>query len=128
VTKDNTINTTVLIKDGDWLVLGGMISDSADATEARVPLLGRIPLLGELFRTRSKSHEKRNLMVFIKPTIILDDEQATATTRAKYDYLREQQLKSNQDTTLLPLVPFKGLPVLPEQPPGTAPAGAGTAP
>jgi general secretion pathway protein D len=128
VTKDNTINTTVLIKDGDWLVLGGMISDSADATEARVPLLGRIPLLGELFRTRSKSHEKRNLMVFIKPTIILDDEQATTTTREKYDYLREQQQKSNQDTTLLPLVPFKGLPVLPEQPPGKAPASTGTKP
>jgi general secretion pathway protein D len=120
VTKDNTISTSVLIKDGDWLVLGGMISDSSDATEARVPLLGRIPLLGELFRTRSKSRDKRNLMVFIKPTIIRDDEQATQNTKAKYDFMRDQQKQLNRESTLVPLVPFKGTPTLPEVAPGSA--------
>jgi general secretion pathway protein D len=118
VTKDNTIATSVLIRDGDWLVLGGMIQDTATATEARVPLLGRIPLLGELFRTRSKSQDKRNLMVFIKPTIIHDDEQAATSTKAKYDILREQQKQLNRETTILPLVPFRGQPTLPEFPPG----------
>ena len=116
VTKDNTIATSVLIRDGDWLVLGGMISDSANATEARVPLLGRVPVLGELFRTRSKSRQKRNLMVFIKPTIIRDDDQANASSRAKYEFLREQQKQLNRDTTLLPLVPLKGSPTLPADP------------
>lgn len=130
VTKDNTIDTSVLIRNGDWLVLGGMISDSSGATEARVPLLGRIPILGELFRSRGKTREKRNLMMFIKPTIIRDDEQAALTTDAKYDFMRDQQKLLNRETTLLPLVPLKGVPVLPENQSGvvTPPKPAAAAP
>jgi general secretion pathway protein D len=120
VTKNNTITTSVLIKNGDWLVLGGMIADTADATEVRVPLFGRIPILGELFRTRSKSLDRRNIMVFIKPTIIRDDEQAAKSTKATYDFMRDQQKLMNRETTVLPSVPFNGPPRLPEHPTGVS--------
>jgi general secretion pathway protein D len=110
----------VLIKNGDWLVLGGMIQDSSDATEVRVPLLGRIPLLGELFRTRSKTQDKRNIMVFIKPTIIRDDDQAAQSTKATYDFMRDQQKLMNRETTVIPSVPFTGDPKLSEHPTGVS--------
>jgi general secretion pathway protein D len=117
VTKKRTIATTVRVKDDETLVLGGLISEESNASEARVPYLGRIPLLGELFRSRHKAKDKRNLLIFIHPKIIRDDEQAAEATNAKYDFLREQQQKLNKETTLLPLISKKGARVLPARTP-----------
>ncbi len=132
VTKKRTIATTVRVRDDDTLVLGGLISEESNASETRVPYLGRIPLLGELFRSRSKGKEKRNLLIFIHPRIIRDDEDATATTNAKYDFLREQQEKLNKETTLIPLITKKGAKVLPPRtstpPPADITAPATTTP
>jgi general secretion pathway protein D len=130
VTKKRTIATTVRVRDDDTLVLGGLISEESGATEARVPFLGRIPLLGELFRSRGKTKDKRNLLIFIHPKIIRDDEQANAATGAKYDLLRKDQAALNKETTVLPLITKKGAKILPARtprppaaaPPATAPA------
>jgi len=114
VTQKRTVSTTVLIKDGGTLVLGGLTGDQTNASENRVPLLGRIPIFGELFRSRSRSTDKRNLMIFIKPRILRDDSQAAIETGAKYNFLRDQIQQMNRETTLIPALPLgRGAP-LPE--------------
>jgi general secretion pathway protein D len=103
ITNKRTISTTVLVEDGGMIVLGGLITDSANEGESRVPILGNIPIIGELFKTRSGSKEKRNLMVFIRPTILRDGVAAAITTNAKYNVLRDQQLiRKKGRVTLLP--------------------------
>jgi general secretion pathway protein D len=145
ITNKRTISTTVLIPDGGTLVIGGLIQDKAINSEQRVPFLGRIPLLGELFRTRDTSKTKTNLMVFIQPRILRDNHQAAVETDSKYNYMRDEQRRVDRETTLLPLQPMqKGeqLPTLvqpdlavptppatgPSAPPGAATAPQGTAP
>jgi len=103
VTNKRTVSTKVLVEDGGIIVLGGLISDSALEGESRVPILGAIPIIGELFKTRSGSKEKRNLMIFIRPTIIRDGAAAAIETNAKYNVLRDQQLQRRRGrVTLLP--------------------------
>ena len=113
ITNKRTIKTTVLIPDGGTLVIGGLMQDKTINSEQRVPWLGRIPLLGELFRTRDTSKGKTNLMVFLQPHILHDDHQAALETDSKYNAIREEQRKVNRDTTLLPLQPFQKLPPMP---------------
>ena len=72
VTNKRTINTNVLIEDGGTIVLGGLIRDTQTSGEQRVPFLGRIPIIGEVFKTRSAKKTKTNLMVFIQPRILRD--------------------------------------------------------
>jgi general secretion pathway protein D len=103
VTNKRTISTTVLVEDGGILVLGGLIRDLARESESRVPILGSIPIIGELFKTRSGTKEKRNLMVFIRPTILRDGVKAAIETNAKYNVMRNQQLARKKGrVTLLP--------------------------
>ena len=91
-TNKRSIKTTVLVEDGQTLVLGGLIDDKISDTHDKVPLLGDIPLLGSLFRYRTSSKSKRNLMVFMHPTILRDVETADYYSRSKYDDLRTAQL------------------------------------
>ena len=138
VTNKRTITTAVQIPDGETLVLGGLIQESATNSEQRVPFLGRIPLLGELFRTRDTGKKKTNLMVFIQPHIIPDDGSAIIETNSKYDYIREEQRKVDRDSTILPLQRFQKVeplpplnqppPAPPEATPKTAPADPGKTP
>ena len=103
ITNKRTVTTTVLVDDGGVVVLGGLITDTAREGENRVPILGSIPLIGELFKTRSGAKEKRNLMLFIRPTIIRDGAQAAVETNAKYNVVRNQQLQRRHGkVTLLP--------------------------
>jgi general secretion pathway protein D len=120
ITNKRTISTNVLIKDGGTLVLGGLIQDSSTNAEQRVPLFGRIPVIGELFRTRSTSKKKSNLMVFIQPRILRDDQAAAIETNSKYQYMREQQQRTNRESTLLPLLPFEKPAVMPPLAPAAA--------
>ena len=89
VTNTRSIKTTVLLEDGQTLVLGGLIEDSANDTRDKIPFLGDIPLLGGLFRFRTTSKSKRNLMVFLHPTILRDPETADFYSREKYDGFRQ---------------------------------------
>ncbi|HLS81888.1 MAG TPA: type II secretion system secretin GspD [Steroidobacter sp.] len=111
ITNKRTISTTVLVEDGGVIVLGGLIRDTARESENRVPVLGSIPLIGELFKTRSGAKEKVNLMVFIRPTILRDGVKAAIETNAKYNVLRDQQLQRNRGRVTL--LPGERQPVLP---------------
>jgi general secretion pathway protein D len=112
VTNKRTISTRVLVDDGGMLVLGGLIEDRLTESESKVPFLGSIPLLGELFRTRSVQKTKSNLMVFIRPRIIRNAEQAAIETNTKYNYIRNLQLGRNDGK--VQLMPNASQPTLPE--------------
>jgi len=111
-TNKRTISTNVLIEDGGIVVLGGLISDSAQKGESRVPFLGRIPIIGLAFKTRNSSQKKNNLMVFLRPKILRDGTQASFETDSKYNYMRDQQKAYNQKE-FLPLLPNKQNPKIP---------------
>lgn len=135
ITNKRTIKTSVLIPDGGTLVIGGLMQDKAVNSEQRVPWLGRIPILGELFRTRDTSKTKTNLMVFLQPHILRDSRQAALETNSKYNDVRQEQRALERENTLLPLQPFQKLERLPDlppapeaQPPAPAPAPAAPAP
>jgi general secretion pathway protein D len=113
VTNKRVITTSVLIRDGGTLVLGGLIQDSSTNSEQRVPFLGRIPLLGELFRTRDTAKNKTNFLIFLQPRILRDDAQAAIETDAKYNYVREEQRRVNRESTLIPLEPYQPANLLP---------------
>ncbi|GLV25662.1 type II secretion system secretin GspD [Sphingobium sp. Cam5-1] len=91
------IETTVTVDDGEILALGGLLDDNERKTIERIPLLSDIPGLGELFKSRSKSRSKTNLMVFIRPTILRSKEDAQRLTQQRYGYVRDMQLARNPD-------------------------------
>ncbi|ANI78822.1 MULTISPECIES: type II secretion system secretin GspD [Sphingobium] len=91
------IETTVTVDDGEILALGGLLDDNERKTIERIPLLSDIPGLGELFKSRSKSRTKTNLMVFIRPTILRSKEDAQRLTQQRYGYVRGMQLRRNPD-------------------------------
>ena len=115
-TNKRSIKTTVLIEDGGIIVLGGLMSDTVSESEDRVPVLGAIPLLGNLFKSRSGSRQKKNLLVFIRPKILRDADATESTSESKYNDVREQQKSlHNGHITLLP---GQKQPVAPPLPPG----------
>jgi len=127
ITNERKIETKVLAKDGDIVVLGGLVKDDVQDSQQGVPVLQHIPLLGRLFRNDVVSVTKSNLLVFIRPTIIRDDEDLAGATAEKYRYIREQQLERRArgliflDDGSLPLLPnwderVEALPELPEAP------------
>lgn len=89
VTSKRSIETTVLASSGETIVLGGLIQDNANRSENRVPVLGSIPVIGNLFKSRSKRQIKTNLMVFIRPTVIANKDQSSELTRAKLNGIWE---------------------------------------
>jgi general secretion pathway protein D len=115
VTNKNVITTSVLIKDGNTLVLGGLIQDNVQNSNTAVPLLGQIPIIGELFRVRNTSKTKTDFLIFLQPHILRDDHQAAIETDAKYNYLRDEQRRLNKDQDAkLPLLPYAPADVLPD--------------
>jgi general secretion pathway protein D len=111
ITNKRTITTKVLVEDGGIIVLGGLISDEVRESKQQVPFLGSIPLIGELFKTRSVDKVKTNLMVFIRPRILRDGVDAMIETNAKYNYIRDQQLGYKKGK--VPLMPGERQPTLP---------------
>jgi general secretion pathway protein D len=87
------INTTVTVDDGQIIALGGLIDENERRAIEKVPLLGDIPFLGNLFRSRSRDRTKTNLMVFIRPTIIRNAEDAAKLTGERYQYVRAEQAR-----------------------------------
>lgn len=112
-TSTREIRTSVIVDDGKILVLGGLISDDIQETEQRVPVLGSIPLLGWLFRYNKTNVSKRNLMVFLRPTILRDTAANNQITFSKYDYMRRLQLEFKDSG--ITLMPDAEVPVLPEE-------------
>jgi general secretion pathway protein D len=91
ITNERKIQTKVLAVDGRVVVLGGLIKDDVQDAQQKIPLLGDIPYLGRLFRSDGEKVTKSNLMVFIRTTIIRDNQQLAGATAQKYRYIRDQQ-------------------------------------
>ncbi|MCW2338753.1 general secretion pathway protein D [Sphingobium sp. B2D3A] len=89
--------TTVLVDNGDILAIGGLLDENERRTIEKIPLLGDIPLIGELFKSRSRAKAKTNLMVFIRPTILGSRADARKMTAQRYGYIRGQQMLANPD-------------------------------
>lgn len=113
VTNKRTLDTSVIVDDGQILVLGGLIDDATQESEQRVPVLGSIPGLGALFRYTKSEKVKRNLLVFIRPVIIRDSAQAAYETDARYRYLRDELYRVNQDEPI-PMLGDEERPALPD--------------
>ncbi|WP_299328446.1 type II secretion system secretin GspD [Parasphingopyxis sp.] len=91
------IDTTVTVNNGEIIALGGLLDDNERRTIQRIPILGDIPLIGELFRSRSRTRTKTNLMVFIRPTILSSAEDRRAVMERRYGYIRARQFLANPD-------------------------------
>lgn len=105
------IKTTVMADDGATIVLGGLIDEDVQESESKVPILGDIPVLGHLFKSTSVSKRKRNLMVFIKATIVRDGSAISGISKQKYNYIRAEQLKRDEEgIRLMPRTPQAVLP------------------
>lgn len=111
ITNNREIATSVLVADRQTLVLGGLISTETKESVSKVPALGDIPILGNLFRYRSASTLKRNLMVFLQPTILRDAATEASVSSDKYNFMRAEQLKATQNKQNL--LPSDAQPVLP---------------
>ncbi len=112
VTNKRAIETVVMVEDNQTIVLGGLIDDDIQESVRKIPLLGDIPLLGKAFRQEQTTISKKNLVVFLKPTIIRNSEDMQALTNTKYEYLRAQEMlrdkkgKTSPDLDLLEKIIF----------------------
>src|ERR1700735_2905618 len=117
-TNKRSIKTTVLIEDGGIIVLGGLMSDTVTESEDRVPGLGAIPIIGNLFTSRSGSRQKKNLVVFIRPRIMRDADATESTSEAAYNEMRRSQ--QNLNGGHITLLPGQKQPAVPAIPTGIA--------
>ncbi|MFD2165444.1 type II secretion system secretin GspD [Thalassotalea euphylliae] len=106
------IKTTVMADNGATVILGGLIDEDVQESQQKVPLLGDIPILGHLFKSTSNAVRKRNLMVFLRPTIIRDGQLMNEVTKAKYNYIRADEILRQEQG--LSLMEDARLPILPE--------------
>jgi general secretion pathway protein D len=129
-TSKREITSNVLIEDGGIIVIGGLISNEYDHSETRVPLLGSIPIIGELFKDHSATLTKKNLMIFIRPQIIHDGTDMSIETNSKYNFIREEQRQvgAGEAALSVPLLPGVKSPVLPAIPPPPPKGSTPTAP
>ncbi|MEL0093647.1 MAG: type II secretion system secretin GspD [Pseudomonadales bacterium] len=93
ITNKRTIDTTILVEDNEVIILGGLIRDKETQAESRVPLLGSIPGLGMLFRNRTTSTEKQNLMVFLRPTVLSNQQDIAEATERKFNRVFELEIE-----------------------------------
>jgi len=91
------VETTVNVDNGEIIVLGGLLDQNERLTVEKTPLLGDVPVLGALFRSTSRSRDRTNLMIFIRPTIVRSAADARRATVPKYEYIVGQQTRDNPD-------------------------------
>ena len=115
ITNKRSLESTVLVDDGQIIVLGGLIQDDQQASIDKVPLLGDIPFLGNLFKYESRSSKKTNLMVFLRPYVLRDEGAARALTADRYEYIRNLQGTMGHERNLLlpPVAPGQLPPLAP---------------
>ena len=103
ITNKRVIETTVLVDNGQIIVLGGLIDEDTQESISKVPLLGSIPLIGKLFQSSSSTVVQKNLMVFLRPTIILDSDESSELSNDKYNYIKARQVLTGESTKLIDL-------------------------
>jgi general secretion pathway protein D len=119
ITRKRSVESTVLVDDGQIVAIGGLIEDSVKDGVEKVPGLGDIPLIGGLFRYNTRSHSKTNLMVFLRPAVLRSAQNAESIASDRYDYIMGEQLKVRPSPSVLPVY---GTPALPPRPGATPPA------
>jgi len=100
-TTKRSLDTNVLVDDGQIIVLGGLIDDTMKDGVEKVPGLGDIPFIGSLFQYKTRNHVKRNLMVFLRPTIIRNSEQSMSLTGDRYEYIRNAEIVGQPERTII---------------------------
>jgi general secretion pathway protein D len=122
ITNKRSLESTVVVDDGQIVVLGGLIQDSLTDGSSKVPVAGDIPVVGALFRYDNRQRTKTNLMVFLKPTVVRSGAATTSLTADRYEYLmgEQQRLKPVER----PFWPDPNVPVLPPLPPPSGATGA----
>lgn len=110
-TNKRSIESNVMVEDGAIVVLGGLLTDEYSGGEEKVPLLGDVPLFGNLFKGQARTRKKSNLMVFLRPVVVRDASSTERLSQDRYDFMRSAQ----QDGQPVPnvMVPINGAPVLP---------------
>ncbi len=122
-TNKRSIESTITVDDGQIIVLGGLIEDSYNTTRSKVPLLGDIPYLGALFRSENRTRKRTNLMVFLRPVVMRDQNTSNKISLDRYDFIRAQQLESQPPPSSI--LRINESPVLPQIRPGeVGPTGA----
>ena len=122
ITSKRSIDTNVLVDNGQIIVLGGLIEDTLSDSVEKVPLLGDLPLLGYLFRYQTKKRGKTNLMVFLRPTVIRSNNDSVAVAGDRYDYMQAAQGAMQSDKNIF--LPQSQEPKLPPLQNGTPVGGA----
>ena len=103
ITNKRAIETTALVDNNQIIVLGGLVDEDTQDSISKVPFLGSVPLLGKLFQSSSSTTVKKNLMVFLRPTIITDSNSANTTSNEKYNYIKARQILTGESTKLIDL-------------------------
>jgi general secretion pathway protein D len=114
ITNKRAVGSTILVDDGQIVVIGGLIQDTVNDGMQKVPVLGDIPLLGGLFRYKTRSHNKTNLMIFLRPTVVRDSVRADSFTGDRYDYILGEQRKAKPEHDAV--LPDMETPLLPPRP------------
>jgi general secretion pathway protein D len=125
-TNMRVIENTVIADDGQIIVIGGLIRDDTGGTEEKVRGLGDIPILGNLFKYRTRTRKKTNLMVFLRPVIVRSKEDSNAISTDRYDYMRSAGAAAALPKDSI-VMPDYGSPVLPQLNNGQPPAGSSMA-
>jgi general secretion pathway protein D len=111
ILNKRALESQVVVDDGQIIVLGGLIGDNVNSSVQQVPVLGKMPLIGWLFRYSTRQREKTNLMVFLRPLVMRDPEAAERITGERYDYIREVQgMQTLPPSLVLPNLPTPELP------------------
>ncbi|MEO7392603.1 MAG: type II secretion system protein GspD, partial [Ramlibacter sp.] len=112
ITNKRSIESNILVDDGGIVVLGGLLQDEYARNQEKVPVLGDVPLFGNLFKSETRSRKKTNLMVFLRPVVIRDAAQSDALSLDRYDLMRGKQEAAQPPASVT--VPVNAGPVLPE--------------
>jgi len=112
ITNKRSIKTTVIIEDGNMVVLGGLIDENLQQVAQKVPGLGDVPVLGSLFRSQSTQKVKRNLMIFLRPVIVRDANTESLISSGKYSYMRAKQIEQKEQ--VLSITEQEDVPILPD--------------
>jgi general secretion pathway protein D len=115
ITNQRIIETTVIVNDGEILVLGGLLEDVIRESDQRIPVLGSIPFLGALFRSKKTETLKTNLMIFVRAEIMRDTNETAFQTNAKYNMIRDVQ-GANRENSAVALMPNASRPMIPPLP------------
>ena len=125
ITNKRSIESNVLVEDGSVVVLGGLLQDEFSGNEDKVPGLGSIPILGNLFRSEGRKRNKSNLMVFLRPLVVRDANATQSLSMDRYDMMRG--LQQGAQPQVNPTMRLQGAPVLPSVTPGAAPTSSAPA-